>query len=102
MLLAILIAAIPLYGPMTAPSASPVPGVRPAIAASEALIVKSNSTNTAGYLLRVYVDGRTTLQQGDIPLQKHVAMALVRRFFADLHAAGPVDRIAARRCMKRR
>lgn len=99
-LLAALLAVLPTYGPIVAPPATPPPGMRIPIGADEALILKSNSTNTAGYRLRVSTDGWTTLQQGDIPLRKRVSPALVKRFFTDLRAAGPLDRIAVRRCMK--
>jgi hypothetical protein len=95
-----LLAVLPTYGPMTQPAAPPPAGLQIPVAPGEALILKSNSTNTAGYRLRIFADGWTTLQQGDAPSRKRVPMVLVRRFFADLSAAGPVDRIAAQRCMK--
>ena len=99
-LLLALLAVIPTYGPMTQPAAPPPAGMQIPVAPGEALILKSNSTNTAGYRLRVFADGWTTLQQGDVPSRKRVPMELVRRFFADLRAAGPLDRIAVQRCMK--
>lgn len=99
-ILAALLAVLPTYGPMVAPPATPPAGMRIPVSPDEALILKSNSTNTAGYRLRVSTDGWTTLQQGDVPLRKRVSSALVKRFFADLRAAGPLDRIAIRRCMK--
>ena len=61
----------------------------------EALIVNSGSTNRAGYRLRVYANGWTALQQGDVPVRKRVPAALVERFFADLKAAAPLDKGAA-------
>ena len=99
-LLALLLAAVPTYGPIAVPSPTTPPAMRIPVAAGEALIVRSNSTNTAGYRLRVNESGWTTLQQGDIPLRKRVAPALVARFFADLRAAGPLDAIAVHPCMK--
>jgi hypothetical protein len=100
LLLALILALLPTYGPLAAPSPTTPPGMRIPTAADEALILRSNSTNTAGYRLRVNTSGWTTLQQGDIPLRKHVSAALVKRFFADLRAAGPLDEIPAHPCMK--
>jgi len=98
-----LLAALPTYGPLpeATGSPSPVPAyLRVPDAPGEALIVNSGSTNTAGYRLRVYADGTTTLQQGDVPIRKHVSAELVGRFFADLRAAGPLDRLPSTFCMK--
>jgi hypothetical protein len=93
--------AIPTYGPIPTPSGSPpVPPARIPTAADEALIVNSGSTNTAGYRLRVYADGTTALQQADAALRKHVSAALVKRFFADLRAAGALDKLPRAACMK--
>ncbi len=93
--------AIPTYGPMPMPSGTPpVPAARVPTAADEALIVNSGSTNSAGYRLRVYADGTTALQQGDAAVRKHVSLALVKRFFADLRAAGPLDALPRAACMK--
>jgi hypothetical protein len=101
MLLALLLAlAIPTYGPIPAPTSSAPAYLRVPTVATEALIVDSGSTNRAGYRLRVSADGTTALQQGDVPIKKHVSAALVNRFFADLKAAGPLDRLTAARCMK--
>ena len=98
----LLAVALPTYGPIVQPSPSgnPVPGMRMPVAAGEALIVNSGSTNRAGYRLRVYDTGWTALQQGDVPLRKRVSLALVKRFFADLRAAGPLDALPVARCMK--
>ncbi|HEY4440373.1 MAG TPA: hypothetical protein VGN14_07930 [Candidatus Elarobacter sp.] len=99
LLAALVLAAIPTYGPL--PTASPTPpAARLPHSADEALIIRSNSTNTAGYKLYVYANGTTALQQGDIPLRKHVSAAIVSRFFADLRAAGPLDQIRMHPCMK--
>src|ERR1700684_3484325 len=98
-----LLAAIPTYGPLPAASGSPSPApayLRVPTAAGEALIVDSGSTNRAGYRLRVYAGGTTALQQGDVPIRKHVSDTLVKRFFADLQAAGPLDRLPVGHCMK--
>jgi hypothetical protein len=104
MLLALVLAfAVPTYGPIPDPSGSPSPPpayLRVPVTDGEALILDSGSTNRAGYRLRVYATGWTALQQGDIPLRKRVPAALVKRFFADLRAAGPLDRITVMRCMK--
>jgi hypothetical protein len=104
MLLALVLAfAVPTYGPIPDPSGSPAPPpayLRVPTTDGEALILDSGSTNRAGYRLRVYATGWTALQQGDIPLRKRVPTALVKRFFADLRAAGPLDRITVMRCMK--
>ncbi|HEX3463678.1 MAG TPA: hypothetical protein VHS78_06445 [Candidatus Elarobacter sp.] len=95
--------AIPTYGPV--PDSSATPGPAPAYlrvpsSGNEALIVNSGSTNRAGYRLRVYADGTTALQQGDVPIKKRVSATLVARFFADLKAAGPLDRLQTAHCMK--
>ena len=102
MLTALVLAfAIPTFGPMPAPSPTAPPAfLRVPKAAGEALILNSGSTNTAGYRLRVYADGWTALQQGDVPVRKRVPAALITRFFADLRAAGPLDALPAARCMK--
>ena len=100
LLLALVLAALPTYGPLAVPSPTTPPGMRIPLSDDEALIIRSNSTNTAGYRLRVHTNGLTTLQQGDIPLRKHAPSALVKRFFADLQAAGPLDAIPAHPCMK--
>ena len=93
--------AVPTYGPMPAPSGSPpVPAARIPTAADEALIVNSGSTNSAGYRLRVYADGTAALQQADTAVRKHVALTLVKRFFADLKAAGALDKLPRGSCMK--
>ncbi|HEY6236916.1 MAG TPA: hypothetical protein VIW69_17575 [Candidatus Elarobacter sp.] len=93
--------AVPTYGPIPMPSGSPpVPAARVPTAADEALIVNSGSTNSAGYRLRVYADGTTALQQGDAAVRKHVSLALVQRFFADLRAAEPLDALPRAACMK--
>ena len=93
-----LLGAIPTYGPIPQPSPSVISGVPKN--SGEALIVNSGSTNRAGYRLRVYAGGWTALQQGDMPVRKRVPSALIKRFFADLHAAGPLDQLPAANCMK--
>ena len=98
--LALLLITLPTYGPLAAPASTAPPGMRVPLAANEALILRSNSTNTAGYRLRVNANGWTTLQQGDIPLRKRVEPRLVSRFLADLQAAGPLDKLAVHPCMK--
>jgi hypothetical protein len=110
MLLALVLAfAIPTYGPVPEPSgsASPVPAyLRVPTTAGEALIVDSGSTNREGYRLRVYATGWTALQQGDPSTssgqaaKKRVSAELVKRFFDDLKAAGPLDRLSTMHCMK--
>jgi hypothetical protein len=91
---------IPTYGPLAEPSPTTPPGMRIPVSANEALILRSRSTNTAGYRLRVSTDGWTTLQQGDVPIKRRVPLRLVQQFFADLRAAGPLDRLAVHPCMK--
>jgi hypothetical protein len=114
MLLALLLA-FATYGPIPASTPSASADLQVPTVSTEALIVDSGSTNRAGYRLRVSADGTTALQQGPLrqaqdrlstgsgqasPWKKHVSAALVNRFFADLKAAGPLDRLAAARCMK--
>ncbi|HTD37030.1 MAG TPA: hypothetical protein VK669_05930 [Candidatus Limnocylindrales bacterium] len=99
----VLLFAIPTFGPVPDHSATPGPApayLRVPSAGNEALIVDSGSTNRAGYRLRVYEDGTTALQQGDVPIRKRAPAALVARFFADLRAAGPLDRLRTAHCMK--
>ncbi len=91
---------LPTYGPLTGSASTTPPGMRIPVSSTEALIVNSGSTNTAGYRLRVATSGWTTLQQGDVALRKHVAAHLVQRLFADLRAAGPLDELAVHPCMK--
>jgi hypothetical protein len=95
--------ALPTYGPIPDASGSPTPPpayLRVPTSANEALIVNSGSTNRAGYRLRVWADGTTALQQGDVPLKKRVSAELAQRFFADLNAAGPLDQLQLAHCMK--
>jgi hypothetical protein len=95
--------AIPTYGPIPETSGSPAPPpayLRVPTTAGEALILNSGSTNRAAYRLRVWADGTTALQQGDIPLKKRVSAELVKRFFSDLNAAGPLDQLPVAHCMK--
>ncbi len=91
---------VPTYGPVPQPSPTPPPVLRLPTAPNVAVIVNSGSTNTAGYQLTVDEDGTVALVQGDVTLKKRVSMQLVMRFFADLRAAGPVDKIPAAMCMK--
>jgi hypothetical protein len=102
MLLALVLAfAVPTYGPLPADSPTPPPAyLRVPASSDEALIVDSGSTNREGYRLRVYASGWTALQQGDVAAKKRVPAALVTRFFADLNAAGLLDRITTMHCMK--
>ena len=100
-LVLVLALAVPTYGPVPMPSESPpVPAARVPTATDEALIVNSGSTNRAGYRVRVYADGTTALQQGDVSLRKRVSLALVQRFFGDLRAAGALDALPRGSCMK--
>jgi hypothetical protein len=95
--------AVPTFGPVPDSSATPGPApayLRVPATGTEALIVNSGSTNRAGYRLRVYADGTTALQQGDVPIKKRIPAELVTRFFADLKAAGPLDRLQLPHCMK--
>jgi hypothetical protein len=96
----VLALAIPTYGPAAAPTPSTAASLRIPAVPAEALIVNSGSTNRTGYRLYVYADGTTALQQGDTSTKKHVSAALVKRFFADLKAAGPLDALTSVRCMK--
>ncbi|HZO93974.1 MAG TPA: hypothetical protein VFB22_09380 [Candidatus Baltobacteraceae bacterium] len=92
--------AVPTYGPVPQASASPPTVLRVPTAANVAMIVNSGSTNTAGYQLTVNEDGTAALVQGDVTLKKQIPALLVRRFFDDLRAAGPVDALQAGACMK--
>ncbi len=92
--------AIPTYGPMPAPTPSAPAYLRVPTVPTEALIVNSGSTNRAGYRLRVSADGWASLQQGDMPVRKRISAKLVDRFFADLKAAGTLDKMISARCMK--
>jgi|SRR5579884_1020929 len=92
--------AVPTYGPVPQASPTPVVVLRVPTAPTVAMVVNSGSTNTAGYQLTVNEDGTTALAQGDVTLRKQIPAALVTRFFADLRAAGPVDKLPAATCMK--
>jgi hypothetical protein len=98
--LALAAVVLPTYGPLAQPASTTPPGMRIPVSSSEALILNSGSTNTAGYRLRVSTSGWTTLQQGDVALRKHVAARFVRPLFADLRATGPLDELATHPCMK--
>src|ERR1700680_437407 len=91
---------LPTYGPIAQPASTTPPGMRIPVSSTEALILNSGSTNTAGYRLRVSTSGWTTLQQGDVALRKRVAARFVQRLFADLRATGPLDELATHPCMK--
>lgn len=99
MLVALVLAALPTYGPATAPPTTP-PAVVVPTRPGEALIVRSASTNTAGYQLRVFANGTVSLMQGNLPLRRRVPAALAARFFADLRAAGNVRALPREFCMK--
>ncbi len=102
----VLALALPTSGPTPAPT--PSVSLRVPTAPGEALIVNSGSTNRAGYRLLVRSNGTAALQQRDpanssgqaAPIKNALPGALVDRFFADLKAAGPLDRLAAAHCMK--
>jgi hypothetical protein len=83
-----------------APVAAPHLAVPIPTSATEALIVNSGSTNTAGYALRVRADGTGTLLQGETSRPVQLSRTLVDRLFADLRAAGPLDVLPHRFCMK--
>jgi hypothetical protein len=109
MLFALLLAlAIPTSGPVPAPTPSAPAYLRVPTAPGEALIVNSGSTNRAGYRLRVHADGTAALQRIErsmsseqaVPIEKQLSTTLVKRFFADLQAAGPLDQLTAPHCMK--
>lgn len=109
MLFALILAfAIPITGPVPAPTTSVPAYLGVPTAPGEALIVNSGSTNRAGYRLRVYSDGTAALQQIDrsmssgqaVPIKKQLSTTLVKQFFADLQAAGPLDQLAVPHCMK--
>jgi hypothetical protein len=98
-MLALLLAlAIPTYGPIPQPRVT-VAGLILPTAAGQAVIVNSGSTNSGGYVVRVYANGTVSVDQG-VPVRKTIAKQLVNRFFADLHAAGPLDALPSPRCMK--
>jgi len=98
-MLAVLLAlAIPTYGPLPAPSATAV-GLAVPVADGQAVIVNSGSTNTGGYVVRVWADGSVTVDQG-VPLRKTIPKQLATRFFADLRAAGKLDALPTAACMK--
>ena len=99
MLAVLLLAALPTYGPATAPPETPVPAFVPN-AANQAVIVRSASTNTAGYTLTVFANGNVGLVQGNLPVRRRVALALVNRFFADLKSAGDLSALPRNLCMK--
>ncbi|HTJ26381.1 MAG TPA: hypothetical protein VMA36_09455 [Candidatus Limnocylindria bacterium] len=83
-----------------APLAAPRPAVTTPTSPTEAVIVNSGSTNTAGYVLRVSADGNGTLRQDGDEHRVQVSRALADRFFADLRAAGPLDALPHTFCMK--
>ncbi len=86
--------------PEASSSAAPAPGASGGANASDAVsIVNSGSTNVAGYELRVLPDG-DLLPRPAAGVAKRVSPALVTRLFADLRAAGPLDRLSATHCMK--
>ncbi|MGD1068059.1 MAG: hypothetical protein ABR975_14725, partial [Vulcanimicrobiaceae bacterium] len=98
-MLALLLAlAIPTYGPIPQPRTT-VAGLILPTTPDQAVITNSGSTNTGGYVVRVYANGTVSVDQG-VPLRKPIAKQLVDRFFADLHAAGPVDALPTPHCMK--
>jgi hypothetical protein len=99
MLAVVVLAAVPVFGPATAPRGTPIPVVAPT-RADEAVIVRSASTNTAGYTLHVFSNGRARLFQGNLPARRTVPLRLVSRFFDDLRAAGDLARLPSNFCMK--
>ncbi|HTW84276.1 MAG TPA: hypothetical protein VMD91_09435 [Candidatus Sulfotelmatobacter sp.] len=98
-MLALLLAfAIPTYGPIPQPRTT-FAGLKVPTADGEAVIANSGSTNTGGYVIRVYADGTVSVDQG-VPIRKTISKQLVTKFFDDLHAAGPLDALPTAACMK--
>ena len=97
--LALVLAALPVYAPAPQSSGTPVAVVGGRDGA-DAVIVRSRSTNTAGWELHVTPNGHTTLNQADLPVRRTVSVALTTRFFRDLHAAGNLARLPVSFCMK--
>jgi len=68
--------------------------------AARAVIENSGSTNSEGFSLSVAEDGTALLVQGGSSIEKQLAPALAAHFFADLRAAGPLDALPRRSCVK--
>ncbi|MFY9780826.1 MAG: hypothetical protein WAJ85_09985 [Candidatus Baltobacteraceae bacterium] len=89
-----------LLVPSALPSVAASPSAGPSAPPDDgASIVNSGSTNLAGYQLHVLPNGSVVAGPG-ASAPKQVSAALARRLFADLAAAGPLDRLPAAACMK--
>ena len=66
-----------------------------------AVIENSGSTNIAGYRIAVRPDGTAAYIAGGDVQRGTVPLATAHWLFARLTAAGPLDALAVRRCMKR-
>jgi hypothetical protein len=94
-----LVAMLPTLAPAPAPRGTPLAVAAPR-RLDEVRIIKSASTNTAGYELNVFSNGETALVQGNIPIRRRVPLRLVTRLFNDLHAAGNLGALPSAYCMK--
>jgi len=88
---AVVLALVLIASPAPAPSSLP---------ATSAVIANSGSTNTAGYRIVVATDGRAQITQGTTTRSLTIPAALATQFYTDLAAAGPLDAMPARSCMK--
>jgi hypothetical protein len=87
---------------------APAPGPRN----TEAVVVSSGSTNTSGFRIRIELSGEAAytnvprrlappaLNDSAVPLRAMLPGPLIRRFFDDLTAAGPLSDLPRSHCMK--
>jgi hypothetical protein len=85
-----------------APGGPPTPASPPHVEASpgDAVIVRSASTNSAGYTIVVHPDYSAELIIDGTTKHGAVPAAQAKWLFEKLAAAGPLEALAARHCMK--
>jgi len=93
---------VPPAGAGAAGTAPPATAASPQVEASpgDAVIVRSASTNSAGYTIVVHPDYSADVTIEGATTHAAVPAAQAKWLFEKLAAAGPLEALAARHCMK--
>ncbi len=95
-------AALPSGSPLPVNGGGPVPGAgaMPSVPPDAAVIRNSGSTNTAGYVIVLTLDGHATVGQEGQYTTATLARPQTRWLFAKLREAGPLGALPAGHCMR--